>query len=101
MTIDVENLRKRVDWEQGLISPEIFIDQDIYEEEMERLLGRTWLFLAHDSMIPNPGDFFATYMGGNHSPWSLCWPAEVLVAVLQLRSIGQHGPIRVPSGTGS
>jgi 3-phenylpropionate/trans-cinnamate dioxygenase alpha subunit len=65
MTISNEELVKLVDWENGLISPEIFISEEIYQMELERLFGRTWLFLAHDSMFPNPGDFFSTYMGGD------------------------------------
>jgi 3-phenylpropionate/trans-cinnamate dioxygenase alpha subunit len=65
MTISNEELVKLVDWEHGLISPEIFISEEIYQMELERLFSRTWLFLAHDSMFPNPGDFFSTYMGGD------------------------------------
>jgi 3-phenylpropionate/trans-cinnamate dioxygenase alpha subunit len=59
------DLTSLVDWEHGLISPEIFISDEIYQRELELLFGRAWLFLAHDSMIPNPGDFFSTYMGGD------------------------------------
>jgi 3-phenylpropionate/trans-cinnamate dioxygenase subunit alpha len=65
MSVDPDHLHSLVNWEQGRISPQIFIDRDIYQLEMERIFGRTWLFLAHDSMIPNPHDFFATYMGGD------------------------------------
>jgi 3-phenylpropionate/trans-cinnamate dioxygenase subunit alpha len=65
MAMKTDDLRAKVDWENGLISPDIFISQDIYEEETEKLFGRTWLFLAHDSMIPKPGDFFSTYMGAD------------------------------------
>jgi 3-phenylpropionate/trans-cinnamate dioxygenase alpha subunit len=65
MAIDPDELRSTVDWEHGLIGPEIFIDEEIYRAELEKVFGRAWLFLAHDSMIPKPGDFFNTYMGGD------------------------------------
>jgi len=63
MTIDHNELTDMVDWENGLIDPRIFIDEDIYRLELEKVFGRNWLFLAHDSMIQKPGDFYSTYMG--------------------------------------
>jgi 3-phenylpropionate/trans-cinnamate dioxygenase subunit alpha len=65
MAINPKELRSLVDWENGLIGAEIFIDEEIYRQELKMLFGRAWLFLAHDSMIPKPGDFLNTYMGGD------------------------------------
>lgn len=65
MTVDPERLQELVDWRSGRIGPDIFIDEDIYRLELEKVFGRTWLFLAHDSMIPNAHDFFSTYMGSD------------------------------------
>jgi len=52
-----------VDASKGLVSRRIFIEREIYEQELERVFARSWCFLAHDSMLPNPGDFWTTTIG--------------------------------------
>src|SRR5437868_1467871 len=52
-----------VDLAAGQISREIFVSEAIHREELERLFARAWLFVGHESQIPNPGDFVVSGMG--------------------------------------
>ena len=57
------DLDKFINLEEGWMDRRIFSDEDIYRQELEQIFARSWLFVAHDSQIPNPGDFLTTYMG--------------------------------------
>ncbi len=52
-----------VDIESGAISREIFVNGDIYRQELEQVFTRAWLFVGHESLVPNPGDFYTSRMG--------------------------------------
>ncbi|GGN40261.1 aromatic ring-hydroxylating oxygenase subunit alpha [Streptomyces fuscichromogenes] len=65
MTITTTSTKKYkiLDPETGALDPRIYSDETIYREEMEKVFGRSWLLIGHESLVPNPGDFFHTYMG--------------------------------------
>lgn len=52
-----------VNLKEGLVSRQIFFSEEIYKRELERIFARCWLFLGHDSQLPNPGDYLTNYMG--------------------------------------
>jgi phenylpropionate dioxygenase-like ring-hydroxylating dioxygenase large terminal subunit len=62
-TDTTSRLRDTVEPEQGRIPMFIYSDPDVYRLELERLFGRTWLFVAHESEIANEGDFVVREMG--------------------------------------
>jgi len=52
-----------VDADQGLISREIFTSAEIYAQELETVFARAWLLVGHESLVPEPGDFYLSRMG--------------------------------------
>jgi len=54
-----------VDAEKGIISPRIFVDPEIYQLEMKKVFAKSWNFVAHETEIPNPGDYVTRYAGND------------------------------------
>src|SRR6476659_10397703 len=51
-----------------LVEPErvhrrVYVDPDVFELEMDRIFGRAWIYVGHDSQVPNPGDYVTTQVG--------------------------------------
>ncbi|HWO94482.1 MAG TPA: aromatic ring-hydroxylating dioxygenase subunit alpha, partial [Dehalococcoidia bacterium] len=45
------------------VSPRIFTDPAIFEEEMERIFGRAWVYVGHVSEIAQAGDYKTSSIG--------------------------------------
>jgi len=60
---NVEEITALLDEENGTLDPRIYSDQDLYELEQERVFGRSWIMLGHETHVPKAGDFLTAYMG--------------------------------------
>ncbi len=47
---------------EGFVPSSIFNDPEIFELEKERIFTKSWVFLGHESEIPNPGDYVVRYI---------------------------------------
>lgn len=41
----------------------VYVEPTIFDLEMDRIFGKTWVFVVHESEVPNPGDFKTVYVG--------------------------------------
>jgi benzoate/toluate 1,2-dioxygenase alpha subunit len=52
----------------GLIRPgqvhrRVYTDADVFALELDRIFGRAWVYVGHESQVPNPGDFITADIG--------------------------------------
>jgi len=40
-----------------------FTDEELFELEMKHIFEGNWIFLAHETQIPNPNDYLSVYVG--------------------------------------
>jgi benzoate/toluate 1,2-dioxygenase subunit alpha len=70
-TTGPDTLRARIDaaFEEDLekghyrVARDIFTDPEIFELEMKHIFEGNWIYLAHESQIPNKNDYLTGYMG--------------------------------------
>lgn len=58
-----ERLRESVRPETGEIPLFVYADPEVYKLELERIFGRVWLFVAHESELEEEGSFVVRQMG--------------------------------------
>ena len=49
--------------EPGRVHRAVYLDPDIFSLEMERIFGRGWVYVGHESQVPDPGDYLTTTIG--------------------------------------
>ena len=69
-----------VNADEGLVSANIFMDDDIYRAELARVFEPSWLFVAHESELPRPGSFVTRWMA--EDPVIVCRGSDGQIRVL-------------------
>jgi phenylpropionate dioxygenase-like ring-hydroxylating dioxygenase large terminal subunit len=59
----LNHLQDLVAWEEGIISPAIYFDEEVYRQEQERVFSHSWMPVGHEDMLRNPGDYVTNYIG--------------------------------------
>lgn len=70
-TLDLDAIQTKLadavveDAENGVyrMKRSVFTDEELFELEMKYIFEGNWVYLAHESQIPNVGDYFTTYIG--------------------------------------
>src|SRR5262247_1121556 len=79
------------------IHASLYTDPRIFEDEMERIFRRGWVFVGHDSEVPSAGDFATRRMGTE--PVIMVRGADGAIAVLVNRCM-HRGTMVCPADRG-
>ena len=47
----------------GRVHRRVYTDPKVFGAEMDRVYGHTWLFVAHESQMREPGQFVSAHIG--------------------------------------
>ncbi len=52
-----------VDTEHGRVRKELYSDPEIFEEEMDLVFNNNWIYIGHESEVPEAGSFKTAFVG--------------------------------------
>ena len=81
-----------------LVDRSIYIDQEVFNDEIKNIFESTWNYVAHESQIKEPGDYFSTHIG--HQPIFIVRKADGTVSAF-LNACSHRGATLVPFESGN
>ncbi|WP_322059613.1 aromatic ring-hydroxylating dioxygenase subunit alpha [Paraburkholderia sp. J63] len=83
--------------EPDQVHRDVYLDQEVFDLEMERLFHRTWVYLGHTSQVPNAGDYLTVDIA--REPLVMVRQADGSVRVLKNRCAHKGAKlVSAPSG---
>lgn len=83
--------------EPDQVHRDVYLDQEVFDLEMERLFHRTWVYLGHTSQVPNAGDYLTVDIA--KEPLVMVRQADGSVRVLKNRCAHKGAKlVSAPSG---
>ena len=49
--------------EADRVHRDCYSDQAVFEAEIENIFHKSWIYVGHETQIPNPGDYWTTHVG--------------------------------------
>lgn len=49
--------------EEDRVHKACYADEDVYEKELENIFYKSWIYIGHESQVPNAGDYWTTWVG--------------------------------------
>ncbi|HXG36669.1 MAG TPA: aromatic ring-hydroxylating dioxygenase subunit alpha, partial [Dehalococcoidia bacterium] len=49
--------------QEGRVHSRVYNDPEIFELEMQKIFHRTWVYVGHETEIPDGGDYKTTFIG--------------------------------------
>jgi nitrite reductase/ring-hydroxylating ferredoxin subunit len=84
-------IRRYFDADRGVLQSKVFADPVIYKQEIDSIFRRSWLFLAPETWLCEPGNFVTTRMGESEV---LVWRGDDFkLRVLENRCLAGHRPM--------
>jgi nitrite reductase/ring-hydroxylating ferredoxin subunit len=63
VALDTDSIAALVDLDAGTVAGRAFVDDHIYDVELERVFARAWCFLCDAAELTAPGQFVTTFTG--------------------------------------
>lgn len=60
---DTEKLQLGKRIESNRVHGSLYYDEAVFQEELERIWYRTWVYVGHESEVPNENDFIMKSIG--------------------------------------